>query len=436
MNLLNGRFQNKQLLVNALSLYAVQGCTYLLPLLTFPYLSRVLRPEGWGAVLFAQAIGTLIAILVEYGFDFSATRETARYAKDPARLRELVAGVLGAKVFLAAIGLTAAIVTRPFTHQIASSPVLFWSSAFWGVAQGINMLWYFQGLQRMTWAGGLDITGKIVSTLSIFIMVRSPEDGWKVMAAQAAGAAVSHAITVVIAYSEVGFCWPTASRIREALRLGWAMFLFRASQTLLTSANGIILGFAASPAALALFVGADKIRQVANQALWPISQTLFPHQSQQIRENLVTGSRTVRRSIYAIGGLSALIGLALIVGAPLLVKIALGPAFVDAVPVVRVFGMLIPLSAVCTVIGFQWMLPLDLDRQFNFVILTSGLLNVLLGIVLAYRFGVVGMAVSLTVAQAYTLIAFRVVLRRQRLDPLGDVSAAVYLRPAAAAALD
>src|ERR1700712_4354368 len=102
----------QKLLVNAISLYAVQGCTYLLPLLTFPYLGRVLKPEGWGAVLFAQAIGTFIAVLVEYGFDFSGTRETARYADDKNRLRELVAGVLGAKVLLACVGILGAIIAR------------------------------------------------------------------------------------------------------------------------------------------------------------------------------------------------------------------------------------------------------------------------------------------------------------------------------------
>ena len=411
----------QKLLVNAISLYAVQGCTYLLPLLTFPYLGRVLKPEGWGAVLFAQAIGTFIAVLVEYGFDFSGTRETARYADDKNRLRELVAGVLGAKVLLACVGILGAIIARPWTHQVAPSSALFWASTFWGVAQGINMLWYFQGLQRMAWAGGIDICGKIVSTFSIFVLVHSPEDGWKVMAAQATGAAVSHAITVMVAYQEVGFCWPTYRRVHDALRVGWAMFLFKASQTLLTSANGIILGFVASPMALGLFGGADKIRQVFNQALWPISQTLFPHQSQQVQEDVGAGSRVVRRSFWMLGALGAAMGLTLFLAAPLLVHIALGPTFAAAVPTVRVFGVLIPIATLCTVIGFQWMLPLGLDRQFNLVVLTSGVINVVLGILLASRLGVVGMALSVTASQVYTLLAFFVVLHREQLNPFGRV---------------
>ena len=63
-------------LQNVIALYGVQACTYALPLLTFPYLARVLGPSGWGVVVFAQAIGIVITCVVEYGFDISASRET------------------------------------------------------------------------------------------------------------------------------------------------------------------------------------------------------------------------------------------------------------------------------------------------------------------------------------------------------------------------
>lgn len=416
-----GELFRSRILVNIVTLYGVQACTYVLPLITFPYLARVLHPEGWGAVLFSQAIGAMVAIAVEYGFDLSATRETARFSTNKKHLRELVAGVLGAKVALAIVGVACALLVRPFTLRVAPSPALFWASTLWGVGQGINMLWYFQGLQRMRWAGGLDIAGKVIATASIFAIVHSPADGWKVMASQAMGCAVSHAITVVVAYREVGFCWPHTRLVWSALRLGWPMFLFRASQTMLTSANGLILGWVASPAAVGLYAGADKIRQIAGQALWPISQALFPHQSQQVQDDPARGVRTVRRSLLLLGGLSAACGLALTVCAPILVRLALGSAFVTAIPALRVFGAMIPLVTVGTVIVFQWMLPLGMDREFNIVVFTSGILNVIVGIVLASKLAVFGMALTSVITQVYALIAFEVILRRAGLSPFSRI---------------
>ena len=145
---------------NVIALYGVQVCTYALPLLTFPYLARVLGPSGWGVVVFAQAIGEVIASVVEYGFDISAARDTSRHRNEPKHLSALISGVLGAKVLLAALCIAAAIFSRRFTHHVAPSLALFWASTIWGVCQGINMLWYFQGLERMRLASMLEISGQ------------------------------------------------------------------------------------------------------------------------------------------------------------------------------------------------------------------------------------------------------------------------------------
>jgi len=411
-------FQSK-IFVNVIALYGVQGCTYLLPVITFPYLARVLHPAGWGAVLFAQAIGAFVAIAVEYGFDFSATRETARYEGDKKRLRELVSGVLGAKALLAILGVTGALLARPYTLRVAPSPALFWASTLWGVGQGVNMLWYFQGLQRMRWAGALDIGGKVIATIGIFALVHTPDDGWKVMAAQALGCGVSHAITVGIAYKEVGFCWPRPQLVWQALRLGWPMFLFRASQSLSTSANGLILGFFGSPAAVGFYAGADKLRQVASQALWPITQALFPHQSQQVKSDPEQSVKTVHKSLLLLGGMGSVFGLVLFFGAPLLVRLIFGAAFAPAVPVLRVLGMVVPFITVGSVVVFQWMLPLGLDRQFNYVVLTTGMVSVAAGIVLASKYGATGMAVATLIAQICGLGMIEWLLRRARLSLFG-----------------
>jgi polysaccharide transporter, PST family len=421
MNLNLRELRKNRVFLNAVTLYAVQACTYVLPMLTFPYLSRVLKPAGWGAVLFANSIGLFIVIFVEYGFDLSATREAARFANDKARLRELVSGVLGAKLTLGLLGVLGALIARPFTMRVAPSPALFWASTLWGVGQGVNMLWYFQGLQRMKWAGGLDITGRIIATISIFALVHKPEDGWKVMAAQAVGSTVAHAITVVTAYREVGFCWPRFHLVWQALRLGWPMFLFRASQSLLGSSNGLILGFFDSPAAVGLFGGADKIRQVANQAVWPISQAIFPHQAQQVQGDPASGVRLVRRSLLYLGGLGTALGLVVLFTAPLIVRIVLGSAFLPAVPALRIFSLVIPLSTVTGILAFQWLLPLGFDKGFNIVVLSTGILNVVLGILLVSKFGVTGMAVAVTVAEIYNVIGFDMVVRLKGLSPFSRI---------------
>jgi PST family polysaccharide transporter len=412
-----GKLLRRGLVQNVVALYGVQICTYALPLITFPYLARVLGPAGWGSVVFAQAIGSVIAVFVEYGFDMSASRETSRHRDEPRRLSELISGVLGAKVVLAAVCICGAILSRRFTHHIAPSLALFWSSTIWGVCQGINMLWYFQGLERMRLASALEIGGKVVATLSIFILVRNPGDGWKVMAAQCVGCVVAHGITVVLAYREVGFVWPTFSTVLRALRLGWTMFLFRAAQGLTGSLNGLVLGSVAPIAALGQYAGAERISRVFQQGLWPVNQALYPHLTKKMRDDRHDAMKMVRASLFFLGGLGLLFGLILFLGAPLLVHIVLGDAFHGSVAALRVFALWIPLVALSTVMTFQLLLPNQMDYQFNLVILTAGLLSFGCALLLAPGFQAVGIAWSAVLAQFYSLVAFSVVLARAGLNP-------------------
>ena len=352
---------------NVIALYGVQACTYALPLLTFPYLARVLGPSGWGVVVFAQAIGDVIASVVEYGFDISASRETSRHRNEPKHLSALISGVLGAKVLLAMVCIAGAIFSRRFTHHVAPSLALFWASTIWGVCQGINMLWYFQGLERMRLASVLEIGGKVLATLSIFVLVHKPDDGWKVMAAQCVGCVVAHGVTVVLAYREVGFQWPTPSSVWDALRLGGSMFLFRAVQSICGSANRLMLGSVAPVAALGEYAGAERITRVFQQGMWPVNQALYPRLTKQMQDKPRASHEDREVQPASSGRVGHDLRPGYLPGSSLLVRVVLGPAFRDSVPVLRVFSMWIPMIALTTVMIFQLLLPNQLDTQFNFV---------------------------------------------------------------------
>jgi PST family polysaccharide transporter len=367
--------------------------------------------------VYAQAIGTVIACVVEYGFDISASRETSLHRTDPGRLSELISGVLGAKSLLSLICIAGVIFSRRFIHEVAPSSELFWWSTIWGVCQGINMLWFFQGLEQMKLASALEIAGKVFSTLSIFVLVHNPADGWKVMAAQCVGCVVSHGVTVVLAYRQVGFCRPTLRSMQSALRLGGSMFLFRAVQGLSGSVNRLVLGGVAPAAVLGEYAGAERITRVFQQGMWPVNQALYPKLTKQAQHSSTDSMKTVRLSLVFLGGLGLFFGLLIYLGAPLLVRLVLGEAFQHAVPILCVFALWIPLTAMVTLMTFQLLLPNQLDNAFNLVNLTSALVGIVAAVLLAPKFSAVGIAWSAVIAQLYTMLAFCAVLARAGLNP-------------------
>jgi PST family polysaccharide transporter len=411
-------FLRHSLVQNALSLYGVQIASYVVPLVTIPYLARVLGASGWGLVAFAQAFGSWIALIGEYGFSLSATREVARHREDTQKLAKIFAGVLGAKVLMAAVSVVLALVARRFVPLFREHSDLLWAGMFWALAQVFGMMWYLQGLERMKLVAALDIAAKTVATLGVFVFVRKPDDAWLVLVLQGCGFWISAAVCLGLVYRRLPFRMPTVAAVREALQMGWSMFLFRASVSLYTTGNAFILGFFVSPQFVGYYAGAEKISRAFLGLLNPISQTLYPRLSHLVLRAQNRAAQLARISVSVMGAGGAAIGLGVFLMAPVLVHVILGRDFGPAVPVLRILSLLVPLVALANVFGIQWMLPLGLDRAFNKIILLAGLINISLALLLAPLYTDLGMAWAVVTAEAFVSAGMYLSLRSRNLNPL------------------
>ena len=93
------------LITNFCSLSALQIIGYVFPLITLPYLSRVVGIENFGEIAFATAVIAYFQAVVDWGFNVTATRDVARIKSDKAEVSRIYSEVFWARVFLCAISL-------------------------------------------------------------------------------------------------------------------------------------------------------------------------------------------------------------------------------------------------------------------------------------------------------------------------------------------
>lgn len=411
---------------NIIALYGTQIAAYVFPLATVPYLARVLGPFHWGLVAFAQALGLYFSMVVEFGFQLSATRRIARMRDDPEQLAETVAGVIGAKVLLAIGCVVALLVLQHFMESFRQYRLILWAGALSGIGQGFSMLWFYQGMERMKTSAAMDILGKGAATAAIFVLVRHREDAWKVLALQCicyCGVALS---LLAMAYREVRFRLPTGKTTWNAMRESAAMFLFRSAVSLYTTANTLILGAVATPIAVGFYSGAERLTKALLGLMSPISQSLYPRLNHLMRRDRAKAILLARISlaIMALGGM--LLSAAVFVAAPLIIRVMLGKGYEPAIPVMRILALLLPAIAISNVLGIQWMLPLGMDAIFNKIIISAGLLNVTLAVWWAPRWQQTGMAWAVVVSESVVTLAMLTVLLRRRLSPLSQRSALLH----------
>ena len=415
---------------NVAALYGVHAANYLVPLIQVPYLTRTLGVAGWGMVAFAQSFATYLIYIIEYGFGLSATREVARYREDPDRLSRIAANVLGAKIVLTWAAVIVAAGAFTLVGQFRSDARLFWFAVFFGVVQAFQLLWFFQGVEDLRLVAIIDVALKLLATAGIVVWVHGPRDAWLVFAISSAASAVSVAIVGSLCYRRIDFRWPSMSGVLEALRMGWSLFVFRSSVSLYTVGNTFILGLVASPEAVGYFAGAEKICRATLGLLQPLSQAIYPRISGLAKSSMSEARSLAHQSLRAFSLMGGAMGVGLLALAGPAVRLALGGDFARSVLDLQVLALLPPLVAVSNAYGLHWLVPLGRDRDFNRVIIGSGLLNVVLGLSLAPWLADTGMATSVVIAEALVAVGCVVLVRRTETPLAGASRSTSLLEPA------
>jgi PST family polysaccharide transporter len=416
------------------ALYAVQFTSYLVPLLTVPYLARVLGAQGLGLVAFAQAFCGYTALVGEYGFDLSATREIARARGNRTRLAEILGGVVGAKGLLMLAGTAPVLAAWWLVPTFRTHPRWLWAGWLGALGQAADMLWFFRGIEQVRVAGSLNVAGRMLAVAAIYLAVGTAADGWKVPALFGIFGLVSNAIALAVACRFVRARIPTMRSVHEALSLGWNVFLLRCSVSLYASSNAFILGLFAAPQVVGFYSGAERMSRALQGLMSPVAQAIYPRISNVARRSPAQAAAIVRVSALTMGLGAAMLGAAAFAAAPILVRVALGDGFEQAVPMVRVMASLPLLVALSNVLGIQWMLPLGLERLFNRIILAAGVLNLLAAVVLARSYGGLGAAWSVVMAETLVTAGAYATLRARGLDPFSFTLVASGQLPGAGAA--
>ncbi|MEO7362822.1 MAG: oligosaccharide flippase family protein [Gemmatimonadaceae bacterium] len=388
------------LLANFSALAGGHALGLVVPLLTVPYLARVLRPEGWAPVLVAQALAAWLLLLLDYGFDLSATRAIAQARGSLRDISEIVWSVQYAKLLLAPVAIVLMVIAYALIPALQDAHRLMLWTVLFGLVRGLNPLWFFQGMEQMRGAVLTDTAAKVLGALSVFVFVRAPGDGWKVLALQALFAGLACAVlTLRLVRLAPATPWSIATAIAE-LRRSWPLFVFRASGTLYMQANTIILSVSSTALAVAAYGGAERIVRAAINLLEPMTRLFLPHISFLASSNPRAAARLISRCLLVLGVGSAFAGAMISFGAPWLVQLLLGHGYEAAVPVLRWLALLLPVVTLATVLGAFWALPHKRDKLVLGATLVAGVTNLALAALLVPRIDAMGMTIAVVSAES------------------------------------
>jgi PST family polysaccharide transporter len=410
---------------NIASLYAVQIASYLAPLVTLPWLTRVLGPSGFGQLSFCGAVIGYFVLFADYGFNYSATRQIALHHGDRAGRSKIFWNTITVKGILATAGFPCLLALTLCVDKFAAERSLLLINYLTVLGTVLTPTWYFQGTERQTVLSGITILVRIISIPAIFLLVRSSKD-------LQLAVLISSGLPVVGGLLCLGYLFKDnqleAIRVEhrdlvDIFRKGWHLFVSTASISLYGATNTVLLGFVAGNAAVGHYSAAEKLVQAAQGLLVPINQSVYPRVSRLLQESRDTAFALIRKVLRVQGAIALTLSLLLFVVAPMLIRIYIGPAYEETISVLRWLAFLPFLVGLSNVLGVHTMLAIGMNKIVSQILVTAGAFNVLLLLILTRWYGAVGAAMSVVTTEFLITAAMAAVLTRRNV-PVFRVRAA------------
>lgn len=388
---------------NIASLGMVQIANYVIPLITLPYLTRVLGPMAYGQVAFAQVLMIYLVLLTDYGFSWSATRKIAAHREDRAYISRVFIGTWTAQWLLVVVAASLATLAGLYSDRLRPDASLY-AVAFTAVLGNVLFpIWFLQGLERLQAVAAIQVTTRLLALLPIFVLVHAPSDAVYVLAINGGAAMLAGLLSIawIRHRNLLDWHWPDWPAVMRELHDGRALFGSRVVISFYTTLAPLALGWIAGPMALANFSLADKLRTAAQALLYPLSQALFPRMTHLFATDKSAAFHLLKRSLLAVlviaGSTSSLLW---IFAEPLAVLLG-GEAFRPASAALRWLALLPLLIGLSNVFGVQVMLPNSMNRPFNIILTAAGGLSILLIWPLIQQMQAVGAAQTMLIVELF-----------------------------------
>ena len=271
--------RNKTILLeNFVSLGALQIVSYVIPLVTLPYLSRVLGVDKFGLVFFAFAFMQYFMVLTDFGFNLSATREIAINRHNQNNLSNIFNSVSALKIILLLISYFILIILTLFIPKLQNDWLIFQLSFLMVVGNAIYPVWFFQGMERMKYITFLNILAKLIFLILIFIFVKNESDYVIVPLLNSMGFVVSGIIGFIFAVKifNIKLYIPKFKSIKKQFKYSSEFFLSRAAVTAFTCTNTFFIGMISSNTMVAYYVAAEKIYTALKYMAQPLITAVYP----------------------------------------------------------------------------------------------------------------------------------------------------------------
>jgi PST family polysaccharide transporter len=361
------KLRSNKLLSNFLNLSFLQLLTLFIPLLTYPYLIRVLGKSTYGSIIFAQVIVAYAIIFIDFGFNLFATSEVSKNKNSKEKIEEIFINVISIKILCFILVLFTFFMLNWFFEfdtllYLLSLGVLIYDVFF--------PLWYFQGVEKMSYITILVIPFRLLSLVSILIFVKEESDYLYVPLIYGIFALMISisSIYVIIKHEKIKINTKHLIKIKEYFKNASYIFISNFVISLYLTSNKFIVGIFFGKVNLAYYDLAEKIVGVLKVFQSIISQTIFPKINRD--QNIVFIKKMLKISLF----INILLSLIVYLNSSLIISVLGGSEMLNSSTILNILLLTVPIVGLSNFFGIQMLIPFGYKKDFSKIVSFSAII--------------------------------------------------------------
>lgn len=375
------------------------------PIITYPYVSRILQPEGIGTVSFANSVITYFSMFAQLGVPMYGIRACAKVRDDKEKLTRTVQEIMMINMITCLVVYIAFFCSLYFVPQFRQEKILYLIMGSLILFNTVGVEWLYKGLEQYSYITVRSIVFKFIALLAMFLLVHEKEDyviygGITIFAT--AGSNVLNFINLrkYVYLRPVG-----AYDFRQHIKPISIFFAMSIATTVYTNMDNVMLGFIKGTTENGYYDAAVKIKNILVSFVSSLGTVLLPRVSYYIqtgeREEF---SRITKKALNFVFLLSVPLCVYFIIFARSSIYLLSGTLFENSILPMRLIMPTLVFIGLTNIIGLQILVPLGKENQVLYSEIAGAAVNIIVNMLLIPRMGAAGAAIGTVLAEIMVFI--------------------------------
>ena len=382
------------------------------PLITFPYVSRILLPAGTGKVNFATSLINYFAMFAQLGIPTYGIRATAQVRDNRLELTRVVHELTVINLVMTAfsyLALAVALVTVP---RLQSDRILYLVVSSTMIFNAIGMEWMYKGLEQYTYITVRSVIFKFIALIAMFLLIHQQSDYVLYGAISVFASSASSVLNFINARKYISMHPVGGYRFRRHWKAVGVFFAMSVATTVYTNLDQLMLGLMTTSEDVGYYGAAVKIKTVLVSAVTSLGAVLLPRSSYYVEKKNMGAFREVTyKALNFVMLVSVPLTLFFVLFAEPGIYLLSGPAYGDAVLPMQVIMPTLLLIGLSSITGIQILVPLGRENIVLYSEIAGAFTDLILNLLLIPELKSTGAALG-TLAAEFVVLAFQLAALR------------------------